>query len=235
MRKIISHFKENWIRYGFETAVIVSGIIIAFSLNNWNEGRKTKNIEVKILKELKSDLEANYKEIEGIRNMALGSYIRFDSLIYYLENDKPFRSGFRGLVRSGGYFNSANTAYKLIESGGLNVLSNDSLRIKVTHMYQYNFYNILIREKSLRGFYEDEVDEFRLTHFEFSDNPDNSSDQFELIPYNESELRKNNRFKSLLYSIRGFVNGRTRFMKNILDELKELIEETEVEIIRLDK
>ena len=135
----------------------------------------------------------------------------------------------------GGFYNNANTAYKLIENGGLNVLSNDSLRINITHMYQYNFYNIVIREKSLRDFYEDEVDDFRLTHFEFSKNSNSTFDQFKLNPFNESELRKNNRFKSILYTIRGVLNGRALFMKDILDELKELINETEVEIIRLDK
>ena len=41
MKKIINHLKENWIRHGFETLVVAVGILVAFTLNNWNEGRKT--------------------------------------------------------------------------------------------------------------------------------------------------------------------------------------------------
>ena len=45
MKKIIKHLQENWIRHGFETQVVMVGILGAFTLNNWNEVRKDRIIE----------------------------------------------------------------------------------------------------------------------------------------------------------------------------------------------
>ena len=45
MKKIVNHLKENWIKYGFETFVIIVGILGAFALNNWNESRKASRVE----------------------------------------------------------------------------------------------------------------------------------------------------------------------------------------------
>ena len=55
--KIIKHFKGNWVRHGFETLYVIVGILVAFSLNDWNENRKAQNTELSILNELISGLE----------------------------------------------------------------------------------------------------------------------------------------------------------------------------------
>lgn len=45
MKKILKHLKKNWIRHGFETLVVTIGIWGAFTLNNWNENRKSRILE----------------------------------------------------------------------------------------------------------------------------------------------------------------------------------------------
>ena len=56
MNKILKHLKENWIRHGFETLVVIVGVLIAFSLNNWNIKIRNKTLEEHTLKNLKIDL-----------------------------------------------------------------------------------------------------------------------------------------------------------------------------------
>ena len=56
MKKIAKHFKKNWYRYGLETLVVVIGVLVAFSLNNWNEGRKQKELEIVTLEEFTNAL-----------------------------------------------------------------------------------------------------------------------------------------------------------------------------------
>lgn len=58
MHKIIAHLKDNWIQYGFETFVVVFGILVAFSLNNWREEVKIKKEEDVLLQEVLSDMKA---------------------------------------------------------------------------------------------------------------------------------------------------------------------------------
>jgi len=38
-KKIIKHIRNEWYRYIFDTIVVIVGILIAFTLNNWNEKR----------------------------------------------------------------------------------------------------------------------------------------------------------------------------------------------------
>src|SRR6056297_2698559 len=49
-----------------EILLVVIGILIALQVNNWNEERKERNQEVKILREIRNDLKSNYMEIEDI-------------------------------------------------------------------------------------------------------------------------------------------------------------------------
>ncbi len=48
-----------------EIILVVIGILIALSINNWNEGRKEIEQEQTILKQLKTDYEANLIQLEN--------------------------------------------------------------------------------------------------------------------------------------------------------------------------
>lgn len=66
MKKILNHLKENWIKYGFETFVVINSILIAFGLTNWNENRKSSNDQYESLDKLKLDLEYDIKKLRGM-------------------------------------------------------------------------------------------------------------------------------------------------------------------------
>ncbi len=46
-----------------EIILVVIGILIAVSINNWNEARKDKITEQKVLKTLKSDFKSNLTQL----------------------------------------------------------------------------------------------------------------------------------------------------------------------------
>jgi hypothetical protein len=47
-----------------EIILVVIGILIALSINNWNENRKLQNEELKLLSDLKTNLETAYKTLQ---------------------------------------------------------------------------------------------------------------------------------------------------------------------------
>ena len=65
MKKILQNLKENWITYGFETLVVIVGILGAFALNNWSENRKSSSEAIKLLQDLKAEFEFNQEQIKG--------------------------------------------------------------------------------------------------------------------------------------------------------------------------
>ena len=55
----------KYLKYAIgEIALVVIGILIALSINNWNEGKKRTAQEVKILKEIVSELETAVDDLE---------------------------------------------------------------------------------------------------------------------------------------------------------------------------
>ena len=117
-----------------EIILVVIGILIALSINNWNENRKETNYEQKILKELKSDFSYNKSELN--RNIIKATSLAHNSdsllVLFNLPKDEVDPSIFFNYWRKlGGYstYNPSNGALNnLISSGNLNIIKNDSLR-----------------------------------------------------------------------------------------------------------
>ena len=56
---------ESWKKYGFEFLSIFVAVVLAFSLDNWNQNRREAHLENKILTEIANGLE---KDIEDLRS-----------------------------------------------------------------------------------------------------------------------------------------------------------------------
>lgn len=73
-----------------EIILVVIGILIALQINNWNEGRKDRNLEQKILVQLKSEYEANLAQLEEkifMRNRAIEASHK---LLSFVDNPETF-------------------------------------------------------------------------------------------------------------------------------------------------
>ncbi len=66
MKKFIKHLKKEWFRYGLETIVVTVGILGAFTLDNWNENRKTEIVKKEYLKNIRLDLVADTVAMNGL-------------------------------------------------------------------------------------------------------------------------------------------------------------------------
>ena len=67
MKRILNNLKENWITYGFETLVVILGILIAFGLNNWGEQQKQSAQDKEFLRNIKTELEKDLASFEQQR------------------------------------------------------------------------------------------------------------------------------------------------------------------------
>lgn len=132
-----------------EILLVMVGILLALQVNNWNEQRKQRLQEVNILLQLKADLINNKNELQSIYDhQVFGSRVK-DSILFFLENptlyEEKIKAYLHNIQFSGGVFNNANTTYKVISSGGVNVISNQKLLGDITMMYENFFFNINVR------------------------------------------------------------------------------------------
>ena len=136
----------KYLRYAIgEVVLVVVGILIALQINNWNEESKTSNLETKILKELHSNLTLDLKEIhDDIESMDEINKACKKIKWYLQKHDHPTDSLFNtfGILRVTPHFDPNKSGYGLLQSKGVEVISNDSLRNTISLLYErlYPYY-----------------------------------------------------------------------------------------------
>ena len=122
-----------------EIILVVIGILIALQINNWNENRKTQKQEVQIYLELKSDLLQTRNDIQKIISQHRKIFKLSQNLIKDIYNKKPYSDTiYESFTSSGVDFQiiPKTSAFENLKNIGLNTLSNDSLRIDITNLFQ---------------------------------------------------------------------------------------------------
>ena len=89
MKKILIHLRENWIRHAFETLVVTIGILGAFTLNNWNEVRRSKKLERSTLDALINEFESNNISLQDCLDSLKEDRLFADSIRMELGPEKP--------------------------------------------------------------------------------------------------------------------------------------------------
>lgn len=130
-----------------EVALVMIGILLALQVNNWNESRKARRTEVKLLNEMseelletKTDLLSDMKKATWSLNFTDSIYQRI--LLEKRENrSQPLTIPlFYNYERSALY--AKLSAYESLQAYGINIISNDLLRKEITDFYQLHLKRI---------------------------------------------------------------------------------------------
>jgi len=122
--------------------LVVIGILIALQISNWNEFNKTKTLETKILKELRSDLTQNLNDINSNIESLKACEKANEIIINQIENGLPYHDSldchfanlYPYLV-----FSPNQTIYHYLKQTGMFLISNDSIRASVSDLYGVQF------------------------------------------------------------------------------------------------
>ncbi|MCX2719182.1 DUF6090 family protein [Lentiprolixibacter aurantiacus] len=121
----------KYLKYAIgEIVLVVIGILIALSINNWNESRIDRISEQAILKQLKSEFNSNLTQLDekiGIRNYMMNSAIQ---LLNYIDNPgiRNIDSVEMHLAKTIPYTTFDPIINDLATSGNLRLIRNDSLK-----------------------------------------------------------------------------------------------------------
>jgi hypothetical protein len=130
----------KYLKYAIgEIVLVVIGILIALQINTWNENKKKTVLEIKHLKELKSDIVETLKDVNKdvkYQNKNIQSILYLQDFFF---NKIPYHDSlsyhfYRTIEDSQLYPKTA--ALESIKSIGLDIISNDSLRLGVTGFFQ---------------------------------------------------------------------------------------------------
>jgi hypothetical protein len=219
-----------------EIVLVVIGILIALAINNWNEKRKARAFEVKMLTELKTTLINDMEYIDdhllGNRNQSeLEALDYFKDLLRGASRNKDSLRYHWGRIINGQFFRVNEGPYESIKSIGLEKISNDSLRNDIVRFYDF----ILPRNRDLIQYLQDKIEEdsktlksLRKDHQViinkdevFIERPDPN---FSLIRTPEFlEIMANTEFRTswTLYHTKAVTDNMEYLIKKITNELEE--------------
>ena len=124
-----------------EIVLVVIGILIAFSIDSWNEDRQKRDLETRYLKEIKVSLEADITSGERIISMNLKRLAHFDTLLTKMQNrnqEEMILSLMPNLEPSFYYdiFKMNRIGFdNMVSSESISLISNDSLRQSLSQYY----------------------------------------------------------------------------------------------------
>ncbi len=125
-----------------EIVLVMIGILLALQVNNWNENRKERILEIGMLNELVVGLTSDInilnfniekhnqatKSCEIVLNALSGSEKFADSLAYHFAAVNYYTR-----------FESSKGAYESLKSKGFEIISNDSLRFEIINLYDQQY------------------------------------------------------------------------------------------------
>lgn len=122
-----------------EIILVVIGILIALSINNKNEIRKQRDLELHYLSNIKTDLILNIKHLDNYINRRETSINSANEIIAHYEGKpikdlKAFSRHTVNIYTWRKFFQINNTFQELMNSGNLALISNDSIKDVLLNM-----------------------------------------------------------------------------------------------------
>uniref|UniRef100_UPI00404773F9 DUF6090 family protein n=1 Tax=Mariniflexile sp. TaxID=1979402 RepID=UPI00404773F9 len=152
--------------------MITIGILGAFGLGKWNENRKTENTEESVLREIKASLTLDLIDLKGNQDahkMCLG-------LLDSLERAEEFGTskerialaffrGFRDFI-----YLPQISAFETLKSKGVDIISNDSLRVDLLRLYDFYYTGMVVIEGEFQP--SQFIDDYRYIVYTYYDQMD---------------------------------------------------------------
>jgi len=232
-----------------EIILVVIGILIALSINNWNENRKQKIKEIEILSSIQESLKRDKIDLESV--IPSNNRIRnsIDLLLNHMEKDLPYQDSLKYH-----FFNSTTTwvanfqksAFENLKSEGINLISNKDLRKTIVEYYDAGIESSKWQSETYRTIVINSFQNVLNTRFEsFWDSNYNDLMQMmeneedvnpvdiigEMVPNDFNSLKKD---KEYLYFLRSLKNINSwhmdRMLKLTVISVEKLIEDIESEL-----
>jgi hypothetical protein len=130
----------KYLKYAIgEIILVVIGILIALSINNWNENRKQRLIEIETLTQLKKDFLKNVNDLKFNMRMQHQGINSATVLLEHMSTNLPYNDTLSSHFANAFLWTKfvVNTgAYQNLKSRGVELISNTELRDLILIIYE---------------------------------------------------------------------------------------------------
>ncbi|QBA64068.1 DUF6090 family protein [Muriicola soli] len=166
MNKFLRRLRQNsllkgksvkYLKYAIsEIVLVVIGILIALQINTWNEERKNHEREIKLLTELRTNLQININNLENDIERQIKSAGIINDLLEHLDNKRPYHDSLPYFFNEADYAPDvvlSASAFETLKSTGLELIQTDSLRSSIINLFEVDYPSLIQETKRL----EDQV------------------------------------------------------------------------------
>ena len=127
-----------------EIILVVIGILIALQINIWNEQRKDRIEEANILRDIKGSISTDIQQLKLRIELAQGDTYSANIILNYIEKNIPYNDSLNKhcwviTTTKNKIFTPQISAYKVLESKGIDLISNDRLKKQILDLYNIDY------------------------------------------------------------------------------------------------
>jgi type II secretory pathway pseudopilin PulG len=197
----------KYMRYAIgEIVLVVIGILIALSINNWNEYKKERKQERKVLTELLTSLENNFNRMisDSINrsNWNKSSDIVINSLEQGATYSDTLNKHFQNARKPGTNLSLSYAGYEGLKNIGYNIITSDTLRKNIVELFELTHKTLLEEMEYFESFQPDRqtyID--RLFSYEYYKFNPNDPFNLPLYPNNYTVLIQDSIYLPMIKSV----------------------------------
>lgn len=236
-KKLLAEGKTaNYLKYAIgEIFLVVIGILIALQINNWNENRKEKTLERKVLIELMKSLENNCNVMVQDSITRIEWNKSSDIIIFSLQNNVSYSDSlnihFQNARKPGTNLSLSSAGYESLKNIGYNIITSDTLRNNIVELFELTQKHLFEEMEYFESFQPDrQVLVDRL--FSYDEGKFDAQKPFDipLIPNDYVSLKDNTLYISMIKSVKVQRNIISVFLNSNLNESKKIIRLIKMEL-----
>ena len=210
-----------------EIALVMMGILLALQVNNWNEQRKDRAAEQKLLIDLQEDLLVNIDRLNKDILLEQRTIDQANKIIAHLDQRKPYDSSldeiFSEAIYSPDIIISASS-YESLRFKGIDLILSEALKRSIINLFDVVYSNLIAETVRLENqFWPSSVlpmihKHFRQTGFR------------ELKPTNYEALIDDTTYKNMIMHRSHFRQLALNWKTKALQDTEEVVEMIAVEL-----
>ena len=236
-QKLLSENKfGKYLTYAIgEIVLVVIGILIALSINNWNNDKKDKQAELKYLNQIRKSLQENnliLKEriVNDERTLKFG-----DQLYNHFKTKKELNDSIKQilvLLLHDQMISFNIAAFENLKNDGLSFISNDDLKFEIINIYDKELKYIQnIFANQFENYLSGVINPFFSDNFEFVFNEKYMSAE----PNNYQDLLSNNKTTNIISMVNTMRSYAISNYSNTHKKINEIIIKLDKEIKTLNE
>tara|TARA_R110001632_G_scaffold83134_3_gene184228 strand:- start:8080 stop:8811 length:732 start_codon:yes stop_codon:yes gene_type:complete len=213
-----------------EIILVMIGILLALQVNNWNENRKLQKEEFALLAEVKADLENTLVDFIGDTIYNSNTIELYKKIEYYINKDLPYNIELDSAFGSLQTWDSpvkTSSAYKTLQSKGLDLIKNESIKKEVIKIYEVETVNLIIEYDKTEWALNEIVSPFFAKHIRRLD----ENSLLSARPNDFESLKRNDEFLNILMMLIRQRRRGLEYYEKAMIPIEKLIDEIDTELM----